>query len=149
MPGWAAAEDDSELRGRPLTCNSTFAQSRALGGADANVITDNGLLIELKSAARSYLLEHRPLQRSGYAVADTNDCFGVTAVVVFAGWWRNKAVWVLGELLDALAGDSVGLAGLRESIAHPLDGQGEHRAPSRTGTFRAVRGSTSHDRGRA
>lgn len=121
MLGWAAAEDHSNLRGRPLTCNPTFAQSRALGGADADLITDDGLLIELKSTSTTRTCSNTGLwQLCGYALADSDDRFGIAAIGLFALRWRTQVVWPLVELLDALAGHSVDLPEMRKTFADVL-----------------------------
>jgi hypothetical protein len=73
--GWSAG-----LRGRDIICNPTFAQSRALGGADADLITEDGLLVELKSTSTTKTCSTIDLwQLCGYAIADTDDRFGITS----------------------------------------------------------------------
>ncbi|MCD6726128.1 MAG: hypothetical protein LT070_02700 [Solirubrobacteraceae bacterium] len=126
MLGWAAAEDHSNLRGRPLTCSPTFAQSHALGEADADLITDDGLLIDLKSTSTTRTCSNTDLwQLCGYALADTDDRFSIAAVGLFTLRWRTEVVWSLAQLLDALAGRSVDLPKMRQAFAHLLDEERE------------------------
>jgi len=120
--GWAAAIDHSPLRGRDLTCNPIFKQSHALGGADADLITDDGLLLDLKSTSTTRVCSRSDLwQLCGYALADTDDAFAIRSVGLSALRWRTQATWPLGELLEALAGASVDLRSLRRDFAGLLD----------------------------
>lgn len=126
--GWAAAEDHSQLRGRPLTCNPTFAQSSALGGADADLITDAGLLIELKSTSTTRTCSSTDIwQLCGYLLADTDDRFGIEHVGLFALRWRTQAIWPADDLLNALAGHSADLPTMRGTFAHLLEVERERR----------------------
>src|SRR5215213_4913229 len=73
MLGWAAAEDHRELRGRALRCNPTFAQSAALGGADADLLTHAGALLEFKSTSTTRVCSRADIwQLCGYALADSD-----------------------------------------------------------------------------
>ena len=132
MLGWAAASDHSRLRGRPLTCNPIFKQSRSLGGADADLITDDGLLIDLKSTSTNRVCSRIDLwQLCGYALADTDDEHAITSVGLSALRWRTQATWPLDELLEALAGATVDLGTLRRDFATLLDALSRARRENR------------------
>lgn len=120
--GWAAARDHHELRGRPLVCNPSFAQSTALRGADADLLTDDGVLLDFKSTSTARVCERKDLwQLCGYALADTHDELAITAVGLSALRWRTRVVWPLHELLDRLAGAPVTVTVLRAQFARLLD----------------------------
>lgn len=119
--GWAAAEDHSDLRGRNLRCNPVFVQSRALGGADADLITDDGCLIDFKSTSTTRTCSRTDIwQLCGYVLADTNDDYRIRQVALSALRWRNRVVWDLGELMCNLAGGRVQLAAMRRDFADLL-----------------------------
>jgi hypothetical protein len=106
MLGWAAAQDHAHLRGRRLVCNPTFAQSRALRGADADLITDTGLLIELKSTSTTRTCSGTDLwQLCGYALADTDAQHRITrwASAHYVGGRRPSGSWRISStsLLDS------------------------------------------------
>lgn len=120
--GWASATDHAHLRGRELTCNPIFKQSRALGGADADLITNEGLLIDLKSTSTRRVCSRGDLwQLCGYTLADTDDEFGINSVGLSALRWRTQVSWPIGGLLEALAGKSVDVRSLRRDFATLLD----------------------------
>lgn len=119
--GWAAAEDHRALRGRALLCNPIFTQSHALGGADADVITDDGVLVDLKSTSTTRVCSRSDLwQLCGYALADTDDELGITAVSLSVLRWRAQITWPLDSLLDQLAGQTIDAATLRQDFADLL-----------------------------
>jgi len=120
--GWAAAVDHHPLRGRDLRCNPIFKQSHALGGADADLITDDGLLIDLKSTSTRRVCSRSDLwQLCGYALADTDDELAIKNVGLSALRWRTQATWPLCELLQAFAGTSIDLRFLRREFAMLLE----------------------------
>jgi hypothetical protein len=118
MLGWAAAEDHCELRGRALRCNPRFEQSVALGGADADLLTDTGTLLELKSTSTTRVCSRTDIwQLCGYALADSTDSFGITGVALSALRWRSRIAWPLDSLLARLAGRPVDVGALRHDFA--------------------------------
>ncbi len=116
--GWAAAQDHGQLRGSALVCNPRFALSLALGGADADLITESGQLIELKSTSTTRTGSGKDLwQLCGYALADTHDEHAITSVGISALRWRTHIAWGLTELLSALAGRDIDLEATRRDFA--------------------------------
>lgn len=116
--GWAAAEDHDDLRGRALRCNPIFARSPDLGGADADIITEDGVLLDFKSTSSPQVCTRRDLlQLCGYALADTEDYYGITAVGLSVLRWRSRVVWDLQELLDEMAGTPVAVSEMRSEFA--------------------------------
>lgn len=120
--GWAAATDHGELRGADLICNPEFGQSRALGGADADLITDRGLLVDLKSTSTRRVCSRSDLwQLCGYALADTGDELGIRSVGLSLLRWRARVEWSLESLLEQLAGERVEVRVLRDDFAELLN----------------------------
>lgn len=116
--GWAATQDHAQLRGSALVCNPTFALSRALGGADADLITESGQLVELKSTSTARTCAGKDLwQLCGYALADTHNEHAITSAGISALRWRRQIAWGLDELLSALAGRDVDLEAMRRDFA--------------------------------
>jgi hypothetical protein len=96
----------------------TFALSRALGGADADLITDAGQLIELKSTSTTRTCLGKDLwQLCGYALADVNDEHGIKSVGFSALRWRTQIAWPIVELLGVLAGREIDLESMRRGFA--------------------------------
>lgn len=142
--GWAARQDHAELQGRDHTCNPTFAQSHALGGADADLITDSGILIEFKSTSTTRTCSSIDLwQLCGYALADTDDQHEIAAVGLFALRWRTQTVWPLAYLLKALAGQRVDIADMRRRYAQLLAGERDRRCRVRNERARRAASTTA------
>ena len=102
---WATAQ--------PLVLNPRFELSRALGGADGDLIAGRRL-IDLKSTATSRIVRDRGLwQLLGYVLADTNDQYEIREVGIAALRWRSSITWTIEELLSELApkGPMVRVAG--------------------------------------
>jgi hypothetical protein len=137
--GWAAVQDHAWIRGRELICNPVFAQSAALGGADADMITDTGLLIDFKSTSTTKTCSTIDVwQLCGYALADTNDEYKIRCVGLSALRWRTQCSWAVDELFPMLAGEPVGVEHLRRDFAAVL---GELlRSRHRGATSRSVAG---------
>lgn len=126
--GWAAADDHRWLRGTALRCNPIFKQSRALGGADADLITDDGLLIDLKSTSTNRVCSRSDVwQLCGYALADTNDEFAIRSVGLSLLRWRSEVAWPLDELLAMLAGSNVDLPATRHEFGALLESLARQR----------------------
>lgn len=117
-----------------LRTGATFAQSCALGGADADLIAD-GQLLELKTAAQARIAGRFEFwQLLGYLLADTNDAYAIQRVGVVALRWRNAISWTTEEYLLALgAAEGISLAEWRVRFAEllaPLDAR-RRRQPRR------------------
>ena len=103
--GRVAVDDYSELRkARQLHIGPRFAQSRALGGADADIIY-GGRLIDFKSSAQATVIGRRDAwQLVGYLLADTPDRYRIREAGFAALRRRRAALWGAQELLDELSG---------------------------------------------
>ena len=87
-----------------LHIGPTFAQSGALGGADADLIYD-GTLLDLKSTSTARVLGRIELwQQLGYLFADTDDAYRIRQVSFSALRRRRSIFWPSQELIDLLAG---------------------------------------------
>lgn len=102
--GRAAWEEHGSWRNaRPLVLNPPFEQSMALGGADADLIVGRRL-IDLKATTTPGIVGRFELwQLLGYALADTNDEYGIREVGIAALRWRSDISWPVEELLSELA----------------------------------------------
>ena len=100
----AAIADHARLRSAAdLRLGPTFAQSFALGGADADIIAD-GELIELKSTSQAGVVGRAELwQVVGYVLADSDDAHRIRQCTVSALRRRRSVTWDAQELVDALA----------------------------------------------
>jgi hypothetical protein len=88
---------------RPLVLNPKFQQSVALGGADADLIVGRRL-IDLKATMTPGIVGRFELwQLLGYALADTDDEYGIREVGIAALRWRSSISWPLEELFGDLA----------------------------------------------
>jgi hypothetical protein len=131
--GWAAVEDHASIRGRGIVCNPEFAQSPALRGADADLITDAGLLIDLKSTSTRKTCTTLDIwQLCGYVLADTNDDYSIRSVGLSTLRWRTRCSWTLDELLPILADEPVTVQRLRREFAAVLAGLRTPRERART-----------------
>jgi hypothetical protein len=103
--GRSTVEELSYLRdARHLFIGPVFAQSLALGGADADIIYD-GTLVDLKSTAQARVVGREELwQLLGYLFADTDDAYRVERVGIVALRRRRTFIWSSQDLIDALAG---------------------------------------------
>jgi hypothetical protein len=101
--GRAAWEDHRGFRHARLRLNPEFALSPALGGADADLIVD-GTLIDWKTTITRCVVGRKQLwQLLGYALADTDDQYGIREVGIAALRWRSQITWHLPELIAQLA----------------------------------------------
>lgn len=96
-------EHRSWTNARPLVLNPKFEQSRALGGADADLIVGR-LLIDLKATTTPGIVGRLELwQLIGYALADTDNKYGIREVGIAAPRWCSSISWPLTDLLHELA----------------------------------------------
>lgn len=117
--GRAAWQDTGDLRdAQPLHLNPRFELSADLGGADADLIYGDTLL-DWKSNTPTNIVGREELwQLIGYALADTDDAYGIRRVEIGALRWGSAMSWHLQELLADLASEPPGeLADLRVSFA--------------------------------
>jgi hypothetical protein len=100
----AAVEDCASLRSATtLHIGPCFAQSRALGGADADIISD-GVLLDFKATTPSSVVGRQALwQLVGYLLADTDDSYRIRHVGMAALRWRRRIVWNVPSLLENLS----------------------------------------------
>lgn len=103
--GRAAASDHRDLqRCNRMYLNPTFDQSRALGGADADLIVD-GLLLDLKSSSTRRVVRRYELwQLLGYVLADSSDSYAIGEVGLSALRWRQRFVISVADLARELSG---------------------------------------------
>lgn len=120
--GRASWQDHKDLAtAQPLVLNPQFELSRALGGADGDLIAGSRL-IDLKSTASSRIVRDRVLwQLLGYVLADTNDQYEIREVGLVALRWRSSISWTIEELMGELApkGPMVRVAG-KISVPTPV-----------------------------
>ncbi len=116
--GAAAIADLLDLRASGNQANPVFTQSAALGGADADLLTASGLLLDLKSTTTTKVCSRRDVwQVVGYALADTHDDLGITAVGLSAVRWRTRVQWDLDVLLQRLAVAPINVEQARDEFA--------------------------------
>jgi hypothetical protein len=126
--GRVAVDDYIELRDAlELHIGPTFAQSAALGGADADVVYD-GHLLDFKSSAETKVISRRDVwQLAGYLLADTQHTYGIHTVGIGALRWRRRLLWPVQEFLGELSGSDAPLlsalrAEFRELLGQPSRG---------------------------
>lgn len=108
-----------------------FAQSGALGGADADIIAA-GLLLDFKASSQEGVVGRRELwQLLGYLLADTYDEYAIRRVGFAALRWRNSTYWEAGDFLWELGGGCRSLADRRREFAELL-AELPARPPART-----------------
>lgn len=95
----------------------TFPGSRAVGGADADLIIGN-CVVEIKATRAPELRLRDAQQVIGYALLDFDDTYGLSRAAVLSARSGRLVVWDLEELLDQ-AGD-LSLAQARSHIADAL-----------------------------
>jgi hypothetical protein len=128
----ALVDDHSFVReASKVAVNPTFALSRRLGGADADLVTD-GTLWDYKGTRQTRILRREEIwQLVAYLLADLDDRFAIRAVGVSALRWRSRVRWdatdLLGQLTDQPA-DDVDLARWRSRFEANLP-----QSPRRSG----------------
>jgi hypothetical protein len=105
--GRATIEDHIHIRlARELHIGPSFAQTGALGGADADLVYDS-VLVDLKSTGTATVVgRHELWQLLGYLFADTDDRYAVRRVGVAALRQRRSVSWEAQELIGLLSGGS-------------------------------------------
>lgn len=113
----AFAPHYAELADGPVVLNPTFAGSREIGGADADLIV-NGCIYDIKTTVGAKFARTRVLyQLLGYPLLDYDDRYGIDAVGVYLSRQAVRLRWPLVPLLRALFDrDDVNLRALRASF---------------------------------
>lgn len=118
----------------------TFAGSRLVGGADADMIAA-GLLLDLKvtlgdkrpdGTRRLSLDKAEVYQLVGYALLDFDDTYRINEVSIFSARYAYLATWPLGALLVELAGHPMDLVETRTQFEHLLHDLREQELAART-----------------
>jgi hypothetical protein len=117
----AALADTADLYSTEvLAIDPTFALSRAVGGADADVIA-GGLLVDFKSSkARSLITAKEIYQLVGYALLDSEDRYKISDVGIHALRWRVRWTIALDDLLYRISGVKRNLSDWRVMCAEAL-----------------------------
>lgn len=98
-----------------------FAGSRAVGGADADYVTGDGLLVDVK-CTKSVGWRSRDLhQVVSYALLDWDDVYSIDAVGVLMARQGRLVTWNLADLLTAMAGAPLDLDVLRADLRTLLE----------------------------
>lgn len=117
----------------------TFAGSRLVGGADADLIAA-GLLLDLKvtlgdkrpDGTRRLSLDKADLyQLVGYSLLDFDDTYRISEVGIFSARYGYLATWPLAGLLSELAGHPVDPAAARLEFEHLLRDLRDHEPARR------------------
>jgi hypothetical protein len=117
--GRVTVEDHLSIRdASELAIGPTFAQSPALGGADADLICD-GTLVDLKSTSQARIVGRDEVwQLIGYLLADTDDSYSIARVGFAALRRRHSIFWRAEDLIRQLSdGPPRPVAQLREEFA--------------------------------
>lgn len=111
--------------GRPVVLNPVFAQSRAVGGADADLISD-GMLLEIKTTINPRIDGAWIRQLLGYLLLDTPGEFEVTSLGLYLARQGRLLEWPLPDALDTIAAQPVDLPAVRLEFATFLRTMGAH-----------------------
>lgn len=101
--GRITIEDHLSIRdARELAIGPTFAQSAALGGADADLIYD-GTLLDLKSSSQARIVGRDEVwQLVGYLLADTDNRYKISHLGFAALRRRRSISWPAEDLISQL-----------------------------------------------
>lgn len=136
--GRAVVDDHEDLRvADRLILNPEFALARRLRGADGDLIA-GPLLLDLKGTRGNPVGRTALWQLVGYALADTDDEFGLREVGISALRWRTRITWPLEDLLTELSGRKQSLETWRASFVDAVDLDERERA-ARRATLLAAR----------
>ena len=104
-----------------LALGPTFAGSRLVGGADADVIAD-GLLIDVKATVDPRRAKPQDLrQLLGYTLLDFDDKYGIDSVGLFLARHGVLISWPLDQLLQLLGSSRAALTDLRVQLRAELE----------------------------
>jgi hypothetical protein len=96
-------ESCGPLLSRPAVLNPTFAGSRDVGGADADLIVDRCLL-EIKTTKQSAIDARWIHQLLGYVVLDYDDAYAIDSLGFYLARHGVLRSWPLQECLETLTG---------------------------------------------
>jgi hypothetical protein len=101
------------LLGQPAILNPTFAGSRAIGGADADLIVD-GCLIDIKSGRQPRIEPRELRQLAGYLLLDADDALCIRSAGIYKARYGVLVSWPIEEFVARLTGAAtLPLAALR------------------------------------
>jgi len=113
---WACYQTFGDLLGDKAVLNPTFGRvSQALGGADADLIVGDRLL-DIKTSVNPSPTPTEPYQLLGYALADTDDSYGVRRAGFYYSRRPALVLWSLQELCDELAGKPTDIEAARRDF---------------------------------
>jgi hypothetical protein len=101
---------------RPAVLNPVFAQSRAVGGADADLISD-GMLLEIKTTINPRIDGAWIRQLLGYLLLDTAGEFEIRSLGLYLARQGRLLEWPLPDALDIIAAQPVDLPAVRLDFA--------------------------------
>lgn len=114
--GMLATDRLGRLLSQPVNLNPTFAGSRDVGGADADLIVD-GCLIDLKASVKPVVEAVWLRQLAGYVLLDYDNEHGINAVGIYMVRQGKLLRWPLDEFIRVLTGDpAVALPDLRREF---------------------------------
>lgn len=122
----AAERAESLFSGSKMVMNPTFASSVLLGGADADFIVD-GCLYDIKTTVDKSPGREGLWQVVGYALADTDNAFGIRQLGFYFARQGVVLRWPLQGLLNSLGEREVDLAEERAAFRELLEGLQEKR----------------------
>lgn len=105
--------------GEPAVLNPVFAQSAAVGGADADMIAGTTLL-EIKTTINPRIESAWIRQLLGYLLLDTEGEFAVASLGLYLARQGRLIEWPLHESLEVMAGRPIDLARARREFAAHL-----------------------------
>ncbi len=104
------------------TVAPTFAGSSAVGGADADYITNDGVLVDIKATKNLGFRSRDVLQIVAYALLDWQDAFEIHTVGLLLARQGRVVRWNLDELLTSMAGEPMHLVTVRDDLRSQLQG---------------------------
>lgn len=103
------------LLSRPHILNPTFAGSRDVGGADADMVVD-GCLIDVKTSISPQIKAEYLYQLAGYLLLDYNDALHINSTAIYMARQGILFDWPVADFLQKLTGNDVSLAKLRQEF---------------------------------
>jgi len=117
---WAFYDGQTELIGESAVLNPTFAGSRDVGGADADLIV-GGCLMDIKATVNPIPL--KPLDLSQivcYALLDYDDQYAIESVGIYLARQALLIRWRLADLVFVLNGGRSSVEALRHDLREVL-----------------------------
>ena len=113
---WAFYDTCGGLLGEKAALNPTFGPvSRALGGADADLIIGDRLL-DIKTSISPSAKTADLYQLLGYALADTEDKYAIRRVGFYYSRRPSLVLWSLQDYCDVLAGKATDVEDARRAF---------------------------------